>query len=191
MRGRLSHRCWKTAMQMRAYTTNDRCWIVGSGWDEMDAQLFILMSDSWGHLSNTQRAGSEGRELPGEPLIMPTLNTIRSSSPLAPVRSRHNRPGGMPVQNTKRERWDGEKVHRRNGLTMVSEERQPSLQRIWISRSSPDPSRDTPFREIETQLEQFAVNARRSPGRILGNHSKDQGANLFADTLPPSYSSES
>ena len=31
------------------------------------------------------------------------------------------------VQNTERERWDGEKVHRRNGLTMVSEERQPSL----------------------------------------------------------------
>ena len=38
---------------------------------------------------------------------------------------------------------------------------------------------------------QFAVNARRSPGRILGNHLKDQGANLFADTLPPTYSSES
>src|SRR6516162_9758482 len=37
----------------------------------------------------------------------------------------------------------------------------------------------------KTQLEQFAVNARRSPGRILGNHSKDQGANLFAHTLPP------
>src|SRR6516225_2643459 len=95
------------------------------------------------------------------------------------------------VQNTKRERWDGEKVHRRNGLAMVSEERQPSLCRIWISRGSPDPSRDTPFRDLETQLEQFAMNARCSPGRILGNHSKDQGANLFADTLPPSYSSES
>ena len=95
------------------------------------------------------------------------------------------------VQNTKRERWDGEEVHRRNGLRMVSEERQPSLCRIWISRGSPHPSRDTPFREIETQLEQFAVNARRSPGRILGKHSKDQGANLFADTHPHSYSSES
>jgi hypothetical protein len=35
------------------------------------------------------------------------------------------------------------------------------------------------------------VNARRSPGRILGNHLKDQRANLLADTLPPSYSSES
>src|SRR5436853_6722909 len=49
------------------------------------------------------------------------------------------------VQNTKSERWDGEKVHRSNGLAMVSEERQPSLHRIWISRGSPDPSRDTPF----------------------------------------------
>ena len=46
------------------------------------------------------------------------------------------------VQNTKRERWDGEKVHRRNALAMVSEERQPVLDGIWISRGSPDPSRD-------------------------------------------------
>ncbi len=61
-------------------------------------------------------------------------------------------------QNTKRERWDGEEVDRSNGLAMVSEERQPSLHRIWISRGSQDPSRDTPFRDIETELEQFAVN---------------------------------
>jgi hypothetical protein len=66
----------------------------------------------------------------------------------------------------------------------VSEKRQPALHGIWISRSSPDPSRDTPFRELETQLEQFAVNARCSPGRILGNHTEKQGADLFADTLP-------
>ena len=94
------------------------------------------------------------------------------------------------VQNTKRERWDGEEVHRRNGLAMVSEERQPSLHRVWISRGSPDPSRDTPFRDIETQLDQFAVNARRAPGRILSNHTEDQGANLFADKLPSSYLSD-
>src|ERR1039457_1843476 len=95
------------------------------------------------------------------------------------------------VQNTKSERWDGKKVHRSNGLAMVSEERQPSLHRVWISRGSPDPSRDTPFREIETQLEQFAMNARRSPGWILSNHTEDQGANLFADTLPSSYLADS
>jgi hypothetical protein len=95
------------------------------------------------------------------------------------------------VQNTKRERWDGKEVHRGNGLAMVSEERQPSLPGIWISRSLPDLSRGTPFRHIETQLEQFTVNARRSPGRILGNYTEDQGANLFADTLASSYSSDS
>jgi hypothetical protein len=90
------------------------------------------------------------------------------------------------VQNTKRESGDGEEVHRSNGLAMVSEERQPSLHGIWISRSSPHPSRDTPFRDIETQLEQFTVNARCSPGRIVGNHTEDQGAKLFADTFPSS-----
>jgi hypothetical protein len=74
---------------------------------------------------------------------------------------------------------------------MVSTERQPSLHRVWISRGSPHPARDTPFREIATQLEQFAVNARRSPGWILSNHTEDQGANLFPDTLPSSYLADS
>ena len=36
-----------------------------------------------------------------------------------------------------------------------------------------------------TQLEQFPVNAQRSPGRILGDHSKDQGANLLLTRLRP------
>src|SRR5882762_5783035 len=47
------------------------------------------------------------------------------------------------------------------------------------------------FREIETQLAQFAVNTRCSSGRILSNHTEDQGANLFADTLLSSYLAES
>jgi hypothetical protein len=39
------------------------------------------------------------------------------------------------VQNSKRERWDGEEIHCSNGLAMVSEERQPALHSIGISRS--------------------------------------------------------
>ena len=57
--------------------------------------------------------------------------------------------------------------------------------------SSPDPPRDAPFREIETQLDQLAVKARCSPGRILGNHTEDQGPDLLADTLPSSYLADS
>src|SRR5260370_15454304 len=60
------------------------------------------------------------------------------------------------VQDTKRERWDGEEIHRRNGLAMVSEERQPSVRGIWISRSSPDPPRDAPFRIKLYRLSQAA-----------------------------------
>src|ERR1700680_263767 len=71
---------------------------------------------------------------------------------------------------------------------MIPEESEPALRRIWISRGSPNPSRDTPFREIETQLDQFAVNARRSPGRILGRHTEDQGAHLLADVLTSNLS---
>src|SRR5256884_6986579 len=91
----------------------------------------------------------------------------------------------------KSERWDGEKVHRSNSLAMVAEERQPLLHWVRISRGSADPSRDTPFREIEAQLEQLAMNARRSPSWILSHHTEDQGANLFADTLPSSYLADS
>src|SRR5260370_7617454 len=91
------------------------------------------------------------------------------------------------VQNTKRERWDGEEIHCSNALAMVSEERQPSLRGIWISRSSPDPPRDAPFQEIETQLEQLAVNARCSPVRILGTHPQTQHPPTFPHPLlPPS-----
>src|SRR2546430_16632672 len=49
----------------------------------------------------------------------------------------------------------------------------------------------TLFRSIETQLEQLAMNARRSPSWILSHHTEDQGANLFADTLPSSYLADS
>ena len=35
------------------------------------------------------------------------------------------------------------------------------------------------------------MNAWRSPGRILANHTKDKGANFFTDILPSSHSSDS
>jgi hypothetical protein len=57
------------------------------------------------------------------------------------------------IKNTKPERWDGKEVHGSDCLAMIPEEHQPSFRGIWISRGSPDPSRDTSFRELETQLE--------------------------------------
>jgi len=57
------------------------------------------------------------------PLIYWALHNIvtQEMQDLAPVVADEEK----AVQNTKRERWDGEKVHCGNGLAMVSEERQP------------------------------------------------------------------
>ncbi len=47
----------------------------------------------------------------------------------------------------------------------------------------PKPSGDGRFGEVEPQLEQFSVNARRSPGRIFCGHPEDQGPYLLAQWL--------
>jgi hypothetical protein len=95
------------------------------------------------------------------------------------------------IQNAKRERRYREEVHGCNCLAMVPEECQPAFGGVWSSRDSPKPSRDRGFREVEAQLEQLAVNARRSPGWILSSHAEDQGPNLFAHTLSASPLSSS
>src|SRR5664279_2143068 len=48
---------------------------------------------------------------------------------LTPLMADHEK----AIQNTKRERWNGEEVHRSNCFAMVPEECQPSLHHIWIS----------------------------------------------------------
>ena len=72
----------------------------------------------------------------------------------------HNREA---VQHAKGERRYGEEVHCGNGLTVILEERQPVFGEIRSSGTSPNPSRDCGFREIEAELEQFAVNTRALP----------------------------
>src|SRR5215470_15830704 len=92
------------------------------------------------------------------------------------------------IQNTKGERRHREEVHRCNRLAMIAQEGEPALRRIGSSRSAPKPSRDRRLGEIETQLEQLPVNARRSPRWILRRHTKDQSSNLRAHTSPAALS---
>lgn len=90
------------------------------------------------------------------------------------------------VQHAKGQRRYSEEVHCGNGLTVILEEDQPAFGEIRSSGTSPNPSRDTPFREIEAELEQFAVNTRRSPGRILGTIRKIKARiSLLTGFRPP------
>src|SRR5262249_5068617 len=88
------------------------------------------------------------------------------------------------VEDSEGDRWHGEEIHRRDGFSMVSQERKPALGGLGVPRRSFDPSRNGSFSYIEPEHSEFAVNPRRTPGRILGHHAEDQAAHLLGHSLP-------
>ena len=80
------------------------------------------------------------------------------------------------------ERRHGEEIHRGNGFTMIVQKRRPSLCRLGIPRGFPHPALHGSFRNVEAKHLQLAVNARRSPGRVLGDHTEDKLSQFPADT---------
>ncbi len=84
------------------------------------------------------------------------------------------------IKNTEVERWHCEEVHRCDDFTVVLQECLPSLRRLRISGRSSHPAQYRPLRNIEAQHLELAVNPRRTPGRVLGNHSEDQLAQFPA-----------
>src|SRR5579883_1517150 len=78
----------------------------------------------------------------------------------------------------------GEEIHRSNGLPVILEKCLPASDGIRIAWRSLDRARDCPLRNIESELEQFAMNTRSAPGWILRGHLKDQISKFLVDSLP-------
>src|SRR5438477_11657410 len=78
------------------------------------------------------------------------------------------------VQNTKSERWDGERVHRSNGLAMVSEERQPSLHRVWISRRRMTFSVETGYRSAFSNWDVSERIRKKLHGKKIADRPSDK-----------------
>jgi hypothetical protein len=91
-----------------------------------------------------------------------------------------------PVEHAKCDRWHSEEIHGCNGFPMVSEEGQPALGPVRISRRSFHPTGDGSLGEIKTEHQQFAVDARCTPSWILGDHAEDQIPNLLGRRPPAS-----
>ncbi|HLE35984.1 MAG TPA: hypothetical protein VI699_02445, partial [Candidatus Acidoferrales bacterium] len=89
------------------------------------------------------------------------------------------------VEDSKRNGVDGEEIHGGDEFSMVLEERLPSIPLLWISWCALHPTRHSPFRGIETERPQFAVNPGRSPRWILGPHAEDEFSQFFARPLSP------
>src|SRR6266850_884584 len=94
------------------------------------------------------------------------------------------------VEHTEGDCWHGEEVHRRNGFSMVAQERKPAFRRLGISRRFADPTGDGSLGNVEAEHEKFTMNPRCSPGRIFGDHPENQISDLFCNSFSAGPSRE-
>src|SRR5665213_3093830 len=79
---------------------------------------------------------------------------------------------------------DNEQIHGSNVRRVVPQKGAPSL--TWRSASLDHVLGDARLRDFKPELEQFAVDTRRAPKRILHAHPPDQRAEVRLDLRPPS-----
>src|SRR5258708_7474274 len=88
------------------------------------------------------------------------------------------------IEQIEADSWNNERVHGGNVRRVVMQEGSPSL------AGRPPPFDhvfgDARLRDLKPELEQFAVNAWRTPKRILHAHPPDQSAQLRVDLRSPS-----
>src|ERR1019366_2567218 len=88
------------------------------------------------------------------------------------------------IEDPERDRWKDKKVDRRDAIGMVVQKRAPALRR-WPQVAAHIP-RDYRLGDPETELEQFAVDAQRSPKRVLDTHPPDQRTQVRINLRLPS-----
>src|SRR5216684_1718291 len=85
------------------------------------------------------------------------------------------------IEDSEGDRGHSKEVYGRDGAAVVAQEHEPALEcaRRW------SPSRKTPghaaLRDFEAEHAQLAVDARRTPGRVLQCHLMYQGAQAGLD----------
>jgi hypothetical protein len=82
------------------------------------------------------------------------------------------------IEHSESDRGDGEEIHCGDRSPMVSQKREPTLGWFGISRRPAHPAGNGSLRDIKTEHEEFAVDARCAPRWILNNHPEDQLPNL-------------
>ena len=78
------------------------------------------------------------------------------------------------IQQAESDGWNSEEVHRRDGFPVITKKSEPAFGPVRVSRRSLHPPRNRSLRYVESQHQKLPVDARRSPSRIFGHHTKDQ-----------------
>ena len=97
---------------------------------------------------------------------MPRYVEVKNSPPIM-------RDDKEAIENAEGECRHGEEVHRCDGFAVIAQERRPTLCRIGIPRRLAHPAQHGSLRNVEAEHLELAVNARRSPSRVLRDHAKD------------------
>jgi hypothetical protein len=87
------------------------------------------------------------------------------------------------IEHAEVDRRNSEEVHRGNRFPVITDKGKPAPGRLRISRRPFDPTRDRSLRDIKTEHEKLAMDARRSPRWVLNDHPEDQFPN-FLRRLP-------
>ena len=88
------------------------------------------------------------------------------------------------IQDSERESWHGEEVHRRDGLAVIAQESSPEFPCLLGRKQAVEIARNGAFRDVEAQFQKLTVNSGSAPGRILVRQSLDEGSNLGIDLWP-------
>ena len=82
------------------------------------------------------------------------------------------------IEYAERDRRNRKEIHRGDGFLVVAKKGKPALARPRIPRRSFHPAGDGSFGNIETEHEEFTVDAGSAPGGVLGDHLEDQISNF-------------
>src|SRR6202011_6204082 len=88
------------------------------------------------------------------------------------------------IQQTKRNRWDDEQIHRRDAVGMIVEKCFPTLGRRPCTPNHILGHAGLP--DFDTEIEQLSMDPRRSPQRIGNAHLADKLAYLQRNCWPAS-----
>src|SRR5260370_16925141 len=93
------------------------------------------------------------------------------------------------IEHTERQRRNREEVEGRDYFTVVVEKSKPTLGFTFapFPPQAVEIARDGRLGNMQSQLEQLAVDARRTPGRILRLHSADQMSNVPTNFPSPNF----
>jgi hypothetical protein len=88
------------------------------------------------------------------------------------------------IQDSEGEDRHREEVHGHDHIAVIAQESSPELAGLLARIQAPEITRDSAFRDVESEFQKLAVNPRSAPACILLYDPSDEGSNFSIDLGP-------